>query len=138
MSEKQLPNPVNPHSKVLKFKKTKGEPADSTTLMGVINLYRKQFGQDTLEVDNFLAQYIPAAIENKQLKIVKPNEITIQHSVIVDNFKGQTALAFIKSWIRESDKLNALLSPGNCGYIDIVQPKEGIQKLVLIIALIYK
>lgn len=138
MSQKQIPNPVNPHAKVLKFKKTKGQPTDTQTLMGVINLYREQFGQDPLEIDNYLAHYVPLALNDQQIKITKPNEIAIQHGVIIDDYVGQTAPAFIKSWISESDKLNVLLAPGNSGYIDIVTPEEGVQKLVFIIALMYK
>ena len=128
----------NPHSKVIKFKKTKGQPADPETLMGVANLFRQQYGQNTLEIEPRLAKYMNLAIINKPFAIELPGEVTIQQSALVDEFTGQTAPSFIKTWIRDSNTLNALLSPANKGYIDFVEQQDGTKKVVFINVLTFK
>ena len=100
--------------------------------MGVINFFRQQYGQTPLEIEPRLAKYVNLAINNKPLDIKLQGLITIQHSALVDEFTGQTAPSFIKSWIRDSYTLNALLSPANKGYIEFVEQPDESKKVVFI------
>ena len=122
----------NPHSKVIKTKKVKGQPADPETLMGVINLFRKQYGQNALEIEPQLAKYVNLAINHQKIKVQIPGSVEIQHAVLVDDFTGQPATSFIKSWIKEGNTLNALLSPANKGYVEFVGQEEDSIKVVFI------
>ena len=127
----------NPHSKVIRTKKTKGQPADQETLMGVINYFREQYGQNPLEIEPELENYVTPVLNHERLEISLPGSIVIQYSVITENYLDQTPTAFIKSWIKETNKLNSLLSPANKGYLDFVEQQDGSKKLVFITVLTY-
>ena len=127
----------NPHSKVIRTKKTKGLPADEETLMGIINYFREQYGQTALEIEPELENYVNQAINKEQLDIQLPESITIQYSTLIDDYTDQSPTTFLKSWIRGTNTLNALLSPANKGYLTFIEQPDGTKKLVFINVLTY-
>lgn len=129
----------DPHAKVIKTKKSKGVPCDPETLLGIINLFREQYGQQLLEIDEDLAPYCEA-IANGEDCILQNlgNQIVLNHTVICEKFTGQSAINFMKSWLKSSHTLNSLLSPANYGYASIVDVDEETRKLVFINVLTFK
>ena len=127
----------NPHSKVIRTKKTKGQPADKETLMGVINYFREQYGQNALDIEPELETYVEPALNKEKLQIQITGSLAVQYAVIVDDYNDQTPTAFIKSWIKETNTLYSLLSPANKGYLDFVEQPDGTKKLVFINVLTY-
>lgn len=130
---------VDGRSKVLRYKKLKGEPANPDTLLAVINLFRERFCQKVLEKETYLSKYIQDLVAKQDIRVRFNDErVSFSCCSIVDDFNGQTAPALVKSWTRSSNKLNSLLAPANYGYCDTVTLDDGSKKMVFVSVLAFE
>ncbi|EAY02182.1 hypothetical protein TVAG_213820 [Trichomonas vaginalis G3] len=129
--------PINPHSKVLKFKKAKGEPANQQTLFQVINKFRIEFGQEPIQLDNRLSEYVTKLINSNDTNISLENIFVVQSGHFVYDFNDESPLQLIRNWIKEQDFIEVLMAPATIGYLDIVRLDDQSRKIIFIYAYLY-
>lgn len=126
--------PANPHSKVIKTKRTKGEPANAQTLLETINKFREEFNLDTINYDNRLADYVNKLLIGESIDVTLPDETVIEAFHIIDDFDDESCSQIIRNWVNIPHFLDVLTSPGTIGYVKLNEEENEPKKVAFLMA----